>query len=494
MDRDIFIREWEELSEREDKINLSLKHLDIVGDFFKENTNRDLPKTDFSEKPEKELDLLILCLNLGDPTLAVVLHRYLNPKEIMVLVTKEARGCLKKLDSLRMIPDTRSVVWISNDNALDIYESLRQELNRLENRPEKIHIDVTLGNSLMSVALTKMAFTLKADISWVNSQVFKGVPIPWTSKLAYIEDPLIKFGKFEIAQMQDAFSSQLFERCVEYLKQLSKRIPQNIPMYHQITTRQTFCEMLSLWDQMKLAGAKGKCIKLTRDMKNLLGPKEFSMDDLLEKGNALDILNRLQSSKEKLDDLKIASDSELIRYLIAYLYETAQRRCDSSDYASGVLHLYRTMEMIEQRRFALRGISTENPVYHLLDSKNESNDWRKNWLNLKNEVLIQVSKNFKPSDDLEPPDKIALFDGYCILKALNDPVLNEVRLKDIQSQTTTRNRMIMEHGFNIVNEKQFKKFKQVVKTLLKNLFKVENWDLDTTLKTVAFPTELPEIK
>lgn len=147
--------------------------------------------------------------------------------------------------------------------------------------------------------------------------------------------------------------------------------------------------------------------------------------------------------------------------------------------------------MIAQRRLATWNLSTKSPDYNQLDANPQATGWRQRYHQIKSDPDSEPITEANPI--ITPPSPVSLFEGYCLLKALNDPILTPITLKDIADQLSVRNNMLMEHGFEKVTQRQFNVFRELVNRLIQTLFSIEQWDLKNTLAIVRFPEQLPPL-
>ncbi len=478
MTKEEFIKEWRKL-ERQDIVPFNIRHFNSLFTFFERNTeeNHQTEKLPFSR--DGSVEVLITGLGTVDPLPVAYLYRFINPKKIIILRTEQAQRCYEKLMSMQVIEPHKIVdVPVKRMDAVHIYEVIKQ---RLELQPPKsIVIDVTAGTSLMSVALAKMGLVLNATLTWIITDMEKGKLLPWTSRLDTIQDPLVVWGDYEIQNVQRLFQNHQYATCVQYLDDMLKRIPLYNETRFIMDIRKKYCEMFAVWNQLDLNAAEEKCVEILDIFKHVNHEHHFDINSLRQKHEVLSLLKNVPHGK----GLTNLNNDDVARYLLAYLFHSAERRSKTEDYMSSVLYLYRTLEMIAQFRLIRQDLSPDDPDdYLVLDNYYSEIKWRERY----KESCLKLKH---PSCEL-PKGRISLILGFQILWAIDDDIMKDINLWHIKSRAETRNKMIMEHGFNIVDEQKYINFRSLVEMMLKKLFSLHNWNWKDTLQKVEFPKELP---
>jgi len=70
------------------------------------------------------------------------------------------------------------------------------------------------------------------------------------------------------------------------------------------------------------------------------------------------------------------------------------------------------------------------------------------------------------------PNRIAMFAGYMLLAALDDPLVRDYDISRIEARAETRNKSMLAHGFRLITEDEYKQFYAVVDELLDRFFTV----------------------
>jgi CRISPR-associated protein (TIGR02710 family) len=471
-----FETKWRELNST-DTISFCMDNFESLSSFFHENTD----ENDTNRKPvfERPVDVLITAIGTYDPMPLAYLYRYINPEKIIILQTDKAAECLKKLLDMQIINTQKmDIIPVKKMDAVHIYQLLKNRLGI--NPPETMVFDVTAGTSMMSVALAKMALVLNAQLTWIVSDMEKGRLLPWTSRLEIIQDPLMVWGDYEIRQIQGMFRNHQYAMCVQYLEDMLKRIPPYNDVYFLMETRKKFCEMFAAWNQLDLKCAEERCGEILQILERVQHDHNFDVQDLKNKHDVLLALKDVTQGK----GLTNLHDEKVVRYLLAYLFHTAERRSETRDYMSSVLYLYRTLEMIAQFRLIRQDLSPNAPDdYLVLDNSYSDINWRDRYR--------ETCKALKHNCELPP--KIGMLQGFQILSAIKDEIMDgdQINVRRIQKSVEPRNQMIMEHGFDVVDEQKYRKFRDFVELMLKRLFKLQNWKWDQTLVKIVFPVSLP---
>ncbi len=472
-----FEAEWREL-ESNKTLAYCMENFDSLSSFFDANT-RENPDSTTKPAFERPVDVLITAISINDPMPPAYLYQHISPKKIIILQTEKAAECMKKLMNMQVIDVNKlDVVQVRKMDAVHIYQLVKNHLGI--NPPETILFDITAGTSMMSVALAKMALVLNAHLTWIVTDSKEGRLLPWTSRLEMIQDPLMVWGDYEIRQVQSMFENHQYAMCVQYLEDILKRIPPYNEVYFLMETRKKFCEMFAAWNQLDLKCAEERCGEIMKILDRVQHEHKFDVQDLKNKHDILLALKDVTQGK----GLTNLHNEIVVRYLLAYLFHTAVRRSETRDYMSSVLYLYRTLEMIAQFRLIRQDLSPNAPGdYLVLDNSYSDINWRERY----KETCSELQHN------CELPSRIGMLQGFQILSAIKDEIMDgdQINVRRIMKSAEPRNQMIMEHGFDVVDEQKYRKFRDFVELMLKKLFKLQNWNWDQTLEKIVFPVSLP---
>ena len=138
------------------------------------------------------------------------------------------------------------------------------------------------------------------------------------------------------------------------------------------------------------------------------------------------------------------------------------------------------MEWIEQHRLANYNIDTRKPNYSDIDEDNIFKLYVK-----------KLEEVFQRTDRSSLPNTIGLVDGYLLLYALEDEIVEGIDWGKFQNQVGTRNQSIYAHGMKMISEKEFKAFKKNVEGIFKKAQELAEIDANAFNEQHKFITPLP---
>ncbi|MDE5824243.1 MAG: hypothetical protein K2H91_06120 [Lachnospiraceae bacterium] len=187
--------------------------------------------------------------------------------------------------------------------------------------------------------------------------------------------------------------------------------------------------------------------------------------------------------KEK-KNMDILKSKEVISALMFTMCQNGLIRKQQKKYDMATLLFYRLLEMVEQRRLA---------TYNLFVSKMEYKEIKYNikrapefaglskdsqYELLKQKVQDIKTKIFGKGNNYLP-EQVSLLEGFILLYALGDPIVNDKeghgidKLKRIRSMVFLRNNSIFAHGLGPVGVNDFKKFQQFVLEIFERFCVIE---------------------
>ena len=199
----------------------------------------------------------------------------------------------------------------------------------------------------------------------------------------------------------------------------------------------------------------------------------------------MQILGKQKEALEYLD--KIFDDDQLALKIPCgfhfpfMLYHGALRRETQGKLDIACLLFYRLLEWISQHRLAQHGVNTSKPDYSKSPVKMA-------------ELTARYKKKreeYKIPGASTHPTPIALIDGFLILAALEDPIVEDLKWPALKGQMETRNLCIYIHGMRKVSEGSLKTFKLTVKALFKKAQEIAKIDTDTSNEQHKFIAPLP---
>ncbi len=158
--------------------------------------------------------------------------------------------------------------------------------------------------------------------------------------------------------------------------------------------------------------------------------------------------------------MKLLQDREFIQILMATIYCNALRREEQNKLDMAALLLYRLLEMIEQAALAAYGMDTAEPDYYCLvgvplegpQQGENSTCARQGRRPATREELqekfgtIRVKILRKQPSETTLPGQISLFNGYLLLKAIDDPLARGINLPRLNGLIEKRNFSLLSTG------------------------------------------------
>ena len=98
---------------------------------------------------------------------------------------------------------------------------------------------------------------------------------------------------------------------------------------------------------------------------------------------------------------------------------------------------------------------------------------------------------YKSANILALPNPVALVDGFIVLGALGDGIVESLNWRAFRGQVEMRNRSVYAHGMSKINEKSFKAFKSTVAERFKKAQEIASIDPDAFNEQHNFISPLP---
>lgn len=399
----------------------------------------------------------------------------LNPERVAFLLTGQSRPKLADVRQrlaqiadqapLRCPPDD----WFCPDGdysgVLSVYTGLREVLDRWRDLDRhEIAVDLTGGKSTMTVGLAKAAHVLRLAAVYVDSDYADGRPVPGTQRLAIPEDPYTVFGDLEAAEARRLHNNHDYASAEKIFRDLAQRVPDN-PDY---AIYADLAAAYLAWDGFAPDEAGKALDRVLRRAGDLPDDLQTSLDVLQEQRR---VLARLSTINQRLTQHRISSadalaalrDLDQVLALLGSLHCAAPRRAAQDRYDIAALMHYRCVELLSQHRLAGYGIWTAEPSFDKALQRVPDLDNRYQ--------QAQRAQGFRRQNPLPSSERsIALFDGYMLLQALNDPLVHGWNIGDIRQRSYVRNTSILAHGFRPISSQEYKQFADIVEALLDRFF------------------------
>lgn len=377
----------------------------------------------------------------GTPAPIIFSLNKAKPEYICFFVSKDTKRMIEGDILLRLEYRPRHFDWIVTPNAELLSESYRHLVKKLpeiiekwELDPGDICVDYTGGTKTMSVALALATVDRSCCYSYVGgserSKGGVGVVIDGNEKMHFLENPWDEIAQVEKREACILFNKaryatavDIFEKCVERVSKDQK------PLFKAL------CEMATgydLWDRFKHADASKHLFKCRETLTALSS----------EKKEIKPLVKQLEANIEFINHL--LSDKKPSILYFQDLLANAKRRADlEKKYDDAIARLYRAIEVLGQSELKNRyGIETSNVKEELIPE------------------ALRVEYRHKYRDKYDSKIKLPLFASYQLLKVLGSDLaarfFNHYEDK-IRPLLNVRNNSILAHGFNPVDERNFRK-------------------------------------
>ncbi len=430
-------------------------------------------------RPTKEYAGLILPLGYSpEPLILSILA--IKPKRVGLLYTEETKKLLPRIqEETALTLDKLYIRQIDGSSTSDVYKAIMELYQKWE-RPPNIAVDITGGKKSMVGGAAMAGAVLGADIYYVDNTKFTqmGKPEPGSEYLSLLDNPYTVFGDLEVDKARDLYKRRDYAGA-QRIFQLLKSLVGDANKAKTYEAYEYLCTAYEAWDNLDIGKAKTHLERLVV---------------ILNQYGKLDSLSSLQNKKsyfiEQIETLKIiltflrneklalsAPDGFHFAFM---LYHNALRREAQGKHNTACLILYRLLEWIEQHRLAEFNIDTRKPNYSDID--------KDNIFKLYAEKLKKV---FQRTDRSSLPNTIGLVDGYLLLHALKDEIVEDIDWGKFQNQVGTRNQSIYAHGMQMISGKDFKAFKTTVEERFEKAQEIAGIDADSFNEQHQFIAPLP---
>ncbi len=409
-----------------------------------------------------------------------------RPSEVVFLHTRETED---ELD--RIIEDTglRNRQWkkicVGETNLPEIYRACVDAWTEW-GQDKRILVDLTGGTKAMAAGLMAGAATLNMQaVSVANTRFVREYrkPYPGSEYLDFLQNPYEVFGTLKRREATGLYQRHDFQGAAAIYGDLARRVARP----DRDESRFYLSSAYESMDGLNLKTAS-EWLDRILEAPNRYGP-HFTGEQLARIRKQRDAVRLAAGYLEdrRTDAMSLLKDRAALFSLILILYHNAERRDDQGKWDTACLFMYRIMEMMEQRRLALRDIDTAKADYGVIEGLDEKSVLT---------AFNKIRQVLKYSQFSALPSEISLLNGYTLLEALDDPFSigrlasakgdkPEKYWSMFKKQIERRNLSILAHGYEYISRKDYSEFKRLVDDLLAFLADVEGFDLDTGKKAMS---------
>lgn len=450
----------------------------------------------------EKVDYLILSVGTSYEPLILNIS-LLNPKRILFLYTDATKYILEKIIAYFQL---KSMAYekrrVDATDPLSIYYEIKQAYLSWE-RPAKVYIDFTGGTKAMSASAALAGSLIDVQLVYVGTEQYLPdfrKPKPGSETLYYIDNPVEVFGDLELEKVFTLIERYNYAGAAEKLRYLKENIPDPLNR-QQINFVYLLVQVYERWDALEFQSAyemMGQLLKeLRRDYRM---HKNILMMDFQENlTSQFQLLGQLQKIPELIAAKKqtdILGNKAIMSALTFTMYANAMRREKQEKYDMATLLWYRLLEMIEQSRLMSYGIYVSRPEYAHTDFSKAGKCYQdleqtEQIRQLKRTVCEIRTSLFRGTQEPCLPAPIALLDGFILLAALGDPLLDEEgkavrQLHRIRTMVSLRNNSIYAHGLGPVGGNDYMRFRDFVRDMFQKYCDCEKVSFDAYEKANIF--------
>lgn len=412
-------------------------------------------KATFSElgnRPPKVYDGLILTLGFA-PAPLILSILGLKPKRVGLIYTPEGEQFLSQIqEETQLTLGQIHLRQVNGSNIVEVYEAIMTFYEDW-GHPEHLAADITGGRKPMVSGVAMACAALGADIYYVDySEIHAELgnkPEPGSEHLILLDNPYTVFGDLEIERAKNLYNAHDYAGA----QRVFRRLKGQVGDANKAKTYEAYgflCETYEAWDTLdfgKASDSLEQLLKLLQQFSTLSGLAPLHQ-----------AAARLHKQVEVLQTLRTFRDNERLAlqapdgfHFAFMLYHSARRREAQGKLDMACLLLYRLLEWVEQHRLAQYGIRTGNPDYSAFDEVALFGRYGKK----RREIFGRLNMFALPAP-------IGLVDGFLVLDALDDEIVENLDWLALRSLLDVRNRNIYSHGMTVISEEKFQAFKATV--------------------------------
>ncbi|MCX7860499.1 MAG: TIGR02710 family CRISPR-associated CARF protein [Chloroflexus sp.] len=422
----------------------------------------------FRERVGDRRAAALILTGTGQTDTAALLLAALQPQRVAFLLTPETSTFPERV--AQQIGQSPDLNWlrktVSYTDINQVYRELRAIIEEWSAVPRAdILVDLTGGTKMMSVGLAKAAYVLGLGTIYIESDYQQNRPVPGTQRLLDPPDPYEVFGDLEANEAARAFNAHDYPSAARIYADLARRVPE--------PDRATYAALAQLaqayiyWEAFDLNAADQTLQRLLAQP--LPEPLRSQAAVLQQQQKALaSLVQTIRAMAQPAKALATLANLDAVLPLLGSLHANALRREAQQRYDTAALLRYRCLELMSQHRLATHGVLAEEPDLDALKRRVPDLDQRYR--------RIERAAGFRerglqpnPNGTYNP---ITLLNGYMLLAALGDPLMQRVQPADIRNRSRARNHSILAHGFRQIAAAEYRDFVTVVEQLLDQFFAI----------------------
>ncbi|GIV94565.1 MAG: TIGR02710 family CRISPR-associated CARF protein [Chloroflexus sp.] len=399
---------------------------------------------------------------------AALLIAALRPERVAFLLTPETTNFPAQMaERLGRQPDAGWLCKTARYTDINqVYRELRAVIEAWSDlEREQILVDLTGGTKPMTVGLAKAAYVLGLGTVYIESDYAQNRVIPGTQRLIEPSDPYEVFGDLEAGEARRFFNAHDYVSAERIYADLARRVPAEDGTFYACMAQ--LARAYTQWESFDITTAvKTMADLLAHPLPARLALYQSTLHDHYQALISLDATIKAMSNQQQA--LTTLANRQAILPLLGSLYANALRRETQRRYDTAALLRYRCLELMSQHRLATRGVWVEKPDLDQL--KAQIPDLDRSYRAVERTLGFR-ERGLQPNRDGQY-SSITLLNGYMLLTALSDPLIQTITLTDIRQRVNVRNKSILAHGFRQITEAEYREFARVVEQLLDQFFTI----------------------
>lgn len=401
----------------------------------------------------------VLFLTVGKQSYSVELSLLASPaKEVVFLCTDDSQKNAERAASRVLAPSVpRRYERVTRAGSLDVYAKIggvfQDIVRRGVSRPSVV-VDITSGTKAMTAAASSAAMLIDADQRYVEGTIIRG-EFRAHEAVHDLPHPLKEMGDLERREGERLFDGLAFDRAEEMFSRLHEK---DAPGY-LYDCRATISRAYRLADALEFGAAA-----------NTLDEATMRRLGSANRGDPVcGYRARIQEQRVALEELASGPrDETLMRFYCAY----ARRREEQRLFDVAALVHYRTIELSIQARLKRRGLADGNATREQYEAAAAA-------VGLSVEQLLaEFNRLAGRGHTVERlPDRIALAQGWTLLAAFKDELVEVVRLEKLLGRIRARNESVLAHGRKPITSTVFVDFKDTARQVREKAADLEGWIL-----------------
>lgn len=441
----------------------------------------------------------------------------LRPRKVLLIHTRESSECVrdvtdgvkqhaKQTDAAVPAFEQREVGKVESEA---VYDAIREVMG--DSRTRAV-VDITGGTKAMVGGAAQAAALLGADVVYVEAppleETVRGQAKkkrlyrvhPGRERVRLLENPYKVFGDLDEQRALGLFEQHHYSAAAVILNRIALTelgtAGNRYKLECLLASGYGYAEAM---DFAPAASALEQAHVVAKKLRGLAGCPEW-LD-----GGCLGIIGGQRALAQCLGDAlpKRASQSALpllqhdaaFRALWSFIYNYALRRADVDQYDMAALATYRCLELIPQRRLAVRGIRTDKPKYQdLAEASGRFADVGE--LAAAFHAWPEDPKTGEGECEARMPNDLGCINGLRVLLLIDHDLTAHVGdvgtqsalLAETNTQAQARNKSVLAHGVARISSRQYEQLQSTVEIWAQAMCAAEGWDWEELQTAFRFIT------